>query len=413
MKRVLMIAYHFPPLAGSSGIQRTLRFAEHLPEFGWSPIILTVHPRAYEHTHAGLLAEIPPSVQVLHAPAWDASRHFSVARRYPRFLALPDRWASWRWGGIASGLLALRRYRPAAIWSTYPIATAHTIGSTLSRLGGLPWMADFRDPMAQDGYPTDPTQWQHYLQIEQRTIAQAAASTFVAPGALAHYRQRYPSYAERMHLIENGYDDSLAHSGEHAPSLNPGQLTLLHSGIVYPSERDPSHFFEALAQLRMQAPELFGRLRIRFRGAIHDDLLHALARQHHLEESIQICPITDYRNATREMQAADGLLLMQASNCNQQIPAKFYEYLSTRRPILTLSDPTGDTNMSARAAGLTACAPLDDTPAIVKLLHRFASTPDEGTHAREASIEAASRRARTATLAALLNTLVAHGSALE
>jgi hypothetical protein len=38
MKRVLMVAYHFPPLAGSSGIQRTLRFAQQLPDFGWEPI---------------------------------------------------------------------------------------------------------------------------------------------------------------------------------------------------------------------------------------------------------------------------------------------------------------------------------------------------------------------------------------
>ena len=40
MKKVLMIAYHFPPLAGSSGIQRTLRFAQQLPERGWQPIVL-------------------------------------------------------------------------------------------------------------------------------------------------------------------------------------------------------------------------------------------------------------------------------------------------------------------------------------------------------------------------------------
>jgi len=34
VKRVLMVAFHFPPLVGNSGIQRTLRFAQHLPEFG-------------------------------------------------------------------------------------------------------------------------------------------------------------------------------------------------------------------------------------------------------------------------------------------------------------------------------------------------------------------------------------------
>jgi hypothetical protein len=43
-----MIAYHFPPLAGSSGIQRTLRFVQHLPALGWQPLVLTASRQAYE-----------------------------------------------------------------------------------------------------------------------------------------------------------------------------------------------------------------------------------------------------------------------------------------------------------------------------------------------------------------------------
>ena len=50
MKRLMMVAYHFPPLAGSSGIQRTLNFVRHLPRFGWEPLVLTAHPRAYTRT---------------------------------------------------------------------------------------------------------------------------------------------------------------------------------------------------------------------------------------------------------------------------------------------------------------------------------------------------------------------------
>jgi len=46
MKRVLMIAFHFPPLAGSSGIQRTLRFVQHLPALGWQPLVLSAKPMA-------------------------------------------------------------------------------------------------------------------------------------------------------------------------------------------------------------------------------------------------------------------------------------------------------------------------------------------------------------------------------
>ena len=48
--KLLMIAYHFPPLAGSSGIQRTLRLVQQLPRHGWQPLVLTVMSLAYERT---------------------------------------------------------------------------------------------------------------------------------------------------------------------------------------------------------------------------------------------------------------------------------------------------------------------------------------------------------------------------
>src|SRR5690606_38220369 len=95
LKRVLMVAYHFPPLAGSSGVQRTLRFSSYLPEHGWEPIVLTTHPRAYSTTSSAQLDQIGSGIRVVRAPAWDTKRHISVGGRYPAFLARPDRWLSW------------------------------------------------------------------------------------------------------------------------------------------------------------------------------------------------------------------------------------------------------------------------------------------------------------------------------
>src|SRR5207302_10632679 len=57
VKRVLMVAYHFPPMNLSSGIQRTLRFAQYLPEFNWEPVVLTAQPRAYFSVSPASLAE--------------------------------------------------------------------------------------------------------------------------------------------------------------------------------------------------------------------------------------------------------------------------------------------------------------------------------------------------------------------
>ncbi len=80
---------------------------------------------------------------------------------------------SWRWTAVAAGLKLIRHYQPAVLWSTYPIATAHQIGAILHRCSGLPWIADFRDPMAQEGYPADPKTWQCYQEIEETAFRKA------------------------------------------------------------------------------------------------------------------------------------------------------------------------------------------------------------------------------------------------
>ncbi len=244
MKRVLMIAYHFPPLAGSSGIQRTLRFVQHLPAFGWEPIVLTAHPRAYDQTSADLVGEVPPGVHVERAFAVDAARHLAIGGRYPSFLARPDRWMTWRFGAVPAGMRLIRKYRPQAIWSTYPIATAHVIGDILRRRSALPWIADFRDPMAQDGYPEDPRIWRSFKAIEETAVRRARFSVFTTPGAAREYKRRYPDAAQRIVVIENGFDEEsfagLAAAGDAYEPLNAGAVTVLHSGIVYPSERDPT-----------------------------------------------------------------------------------------------------------------------------------------------------------------------------
>ena len=147
MPRVLMIAYHFPPLAGSSGIQRTLRFVQQLPRHDWQAAVLSTRALAYERSDADLDAEIPRGTVVARAWALDSARHLAVAGRHIGATARPDRWVSWKFDGVRHGLRLIRELRPAVLWSTFPIATAHLIAAALQRRTGLPWIADFRDPM--------------------------------------------------------------------------------------------------------------------------------------------------------------------------------------------------------------------------------------------------------------------------
>jgi len=377
-----MIAYHFPPFAASSGIQRTLGFARHLPAFGWEPLVLTAHPRAYEHRDSGHV-KLPAAMVVEPAFALDTARQLSLMGRYPGFAARPDRWISWWLGAVPKGLAMIRKYRPDAIWSTYPIATAHKIACTLQRLSGLPWVADFRDPMAQDGYPEDPKTWRSFRRIEEATLRRASRAVFVTEGAARMYRDRYADLpGGRIHVVENGYDEqSFADLGsqqaEQGP-LVPGKLTLLHSGVVYPSERDPTRFFAALARLAKERPQAASLLGIRLRASGHEALLRKLIEAAGVAHLVELAPAIPYRAALQEMLRADGLLVLQAANCNDQVPAKVYEYLRSARPIVGLTDPAGETAALLRRAGVDAIARLDSEEEIVSVLRRFLAQAARG-----------------------------------
>jgi len=396
-----MVAFHFPPQRGSSGIQRTLKFAHYLPALGWQPLVLSAHPRAY--ADAGGEAYQGPA-RVTRAFALDSARHLALRGRYSRWTALPDRWSSWLLGAVPAAWRLVRRERPRLIWSTYPIATAHLVGLAVHRLTGLPWIADLRDPMIDDAYPTDPWARRAASWVERRTVRHCARAVCTTPGAVRSYRQRYPDLPpERFCLIENGYDEEEFAQAAAAPRRSGGPFMLLHSGVVYPSERDPGALFAALARLARAGVLTPDNFRLVLRAPVHDDLLAGLAQAHGIGALVQIAPALPYRQALEEMLGADGLLVLQAANCNDQVPAKLYEYLRAMRPVLSLTDPAGDTAGLMRAAGIDTMAPLDDADAIAQALARFLALARAGRAplAPPAFVAAQARQARTVQLAAL------------
>ena len=74
-KGILMIAFHYPPCAGSSGLLRSFCFANDLLSHGWSPIVLSASPRAYAQTSDDLLQRIASGVRVYRAAAWDTAEN--------------------------------------------------------------------------------------------------------------------------------------------------------------------------------------------------------------------------------------------------------------------------------------------------------------------------------------------------
>jgi peptidoglycan/xylan/chitin deacetylase (PgdA/CDA1 family)/glycosyltransferase involved in cell wall biosynthesis len=399
--RALMVAFHFPPQAGSSGILRTLNFIKHLPRHHWEPSVLAVTPGAFEECRDDLVSDIPPQVNVIRARALDAARHLSIKGKYPQVFALPDRWASWWPAAVLAGRRAIREQSPHLIWSTYPISTAHLIGRSLARWGGLPWIADFRDPMINGDYPSNPLQRKVWQWLETAVLRDASRCVFTTERAAQTYRGRYPQWADKCVVIENGYDEgAFAGNQPNRQGAADHQLLLLHSGIIYPRDRDPGPFFAAVAQMLAQGQFNRETLRVRFRAPKHADEVLAMAVQHGLEDIVEVAPPIPYRQAIAEIMAADLLLVFQGSHFNTQIPAKIYEYLRSGRPILGLVDPTGDTAEQLRAFQGVLLADISESSSIAERLSEWQQNPSV-SHEAQVNAQLALRFSRELQVAAL------------
>lgn len=410
---VLYIAYHFPPILGSSGVHRTLAFTRHLDEIGWKVRVLTTSVAAYKNWHADQFAFIPKGIEVIRAYARDTSRHFACSGRYLGLMALPDLWQSWILGGLVSGLRAIRRDRPDVIVSTYPIASAHIIGYLLHRLTGTPWVADLRDPMAQEDYPQDPKKKRIFEWIERKIVRHARRAIVTAPGARDFYLHKFPDSEPSFWVtIPNGYDAKMFEGIAPSPdaAVEDGRRrVLLHSGVIYPSERDPSDLFAALAELKAEGAIDADTLEVRLRASGNDAWIGAKADELGIDDLVSLVPPIPYREALQEMTQVDGLMLLQAENCNYQIPAKAYEYIRVQKPVLALTPPEGDTGQLFADLDIADVASLHDRESIKTSIRHWLDSIGNADERKTdaATVERYSRQNQARVFADLLSDAVA------
>jgi glycosyltransferase involved in cell wall biosynthesis len=226
---------------------------------------------------------------------------------------------------------------------------------------------------------------------------------------MGSYRERYPQVpAAKFTVIENGYDEDGFDAGTFAAPVTPApagrRVTLVHSGVLYQSGRDPSAFLQAIATLKERGQAGAASLRVVLRAPGELDEVAALVARYGVGDVVEVAPPVPYHAALSEMLAADGLLVFQGTPFNTQIPAKIYEYFRARKPILGLVDTGGETACVLRAAGFHSLADMDDAEAIMPVLGRFIEEIGHGTAyvASEELVAASSRVHRAGQLAEVL-----------
>jgi glycosyltransferase involved in cell wall biosynthesis len=371
-RRVLLIAYLFPPLGGS-GALRPLKLAKYLPAAGWDPVVLTVgNPDWYYARDAELLQELPPEVEVLRAPMLRAAWVYrllnpcgwgpgdAVIRTY---LLHPDEQIGWLPGAVRRARQRLRLGDIEAIYSSSGPLTCHLVAKRVARAAGLPWVAEFRDEWLEAPNLPLPTRWHRAFHLRlERGVATAADQIVTMAPYFGRLLAKHGIPSDKLHTITAGFDPADVPNGRHA-GKHPERFTVVFSGVVYETF-PPDRLLRAVSELIDERAIEAQRLRLLFVGPWTID---PTLDPHGVARSTGFVP---RRQALGYMGQADLLLLLLSRERGVGvIPSKVFEYMATGTPILALVPPEAEVATLLRRTGTGYVADFAD-PGAIK--HAFA-----------------------------------------
>ena len=139
VRKLLLLAPHFPPCAAVA-VHRMLGLVRHLPAHGWESIVVAPPSVPHEPDDPALAALVPADTTTFLPAPHPGGYWGKINRRFA-----PD--MLWRWRMRQAALTAIRDHRPDVLVSSYPTEIIHELGLELKKRTGLPWIADFRDPL--------------------------------------------------------------------------------------------------------------------------------------------------------------------------------------------------------------------------------------------------------------------------
>jgi glycosyltransferase involved in cell wall biosynthesis len=275
-------------------------------------------------------------------------------RHYFGVMHIPDMRADWVRTAIPAGRRLISEWKPEIIFASAPPNTGLMVASRLARTHKLPWVADFRDLWVDNPYYSEPG-WRKRFDaiLEPRILRSAAGLVTVSPIWAEQLRRRH---RKDVTVVYNGYAEE--DFPPLAPRVDPGEiLTIRYMGSIYRGFRDPAALFSAIA---LMPDQLRTRINVEFFSDAGDAVFDAAAA-HRVENVVAVKPRVPYRRALALQMEADVLLLLQSSDQRDEgnLPAKLFEYLYARRPILFIGYERGVAArlVIERRAGLVSNSP--------------------------------------------------------
>lgn len=368
-KKILIITYYWPP-AGGPGVQRWLKFAKYLPDFGWKPIIYTPENPSYPLLDETLMKDIPENIEMVRTKIWEPYQlaeklnksnkkfkagQFDVGKNqsWKSKLSIwvrgnffiPDARVFWVKPSVTFLEKYLKENKIDTIVTSGPPHSLHLIGLGLkNKMPDLKWVADFRDPWTEISYykhlKLTKSSDKKHRQLESDVFKNADITLATSYTDAENFRKA----GANAFCITNGFDesDSSKKAVENKNSQIEKAFTLSYIGVLE-QLRNPENLWKALDELVKENAEFAADFKLKFVGRIDDKILHSIENSS-LKNHILNLGYLAHGKAVKEMQNSNLLLITNFPNESSRgiIPGKIFEYLASGKQILSFGPDKAD-----------------------------------------------------------------------
>jgi glycosyltransferase involved in cell wall biosynthesis len=364
-RRVLFIAYTFPPVGGA-GVQRTTKFVKYLPYSGWDASVLTASNPSVPVRDESLCRDVPTSTTIVRARTFEPTYSTKsalvngrsvgsralikrVVHRASAGLLQPDPQILWNGPAWIAGLRTLRTTPHDVIVASAPPFSSLLLGAALSSATNIPLLLDYRDEWGVSNM-----HWENrrlrgpsialQRRMEHYALRRASAVLATSPRSASELEAlcRAARAPAPVTHIFNGFDpedfEGVQGSG---PRPSNRRWRLVYTGTLY-SLMSPEPLLQAIERLAASRPDLAARIDLVFAGRRAPEQAQRLARVAGVCR-LETHEYVSHGEAIALMRSADALclLLSDLPGADRVIPAKLFEYIAVGKPILAVA-PEGD-----------------------------------------------------------------------
>ena len=366
MKKVLIISYYWPP-SGGAGVQRWLKFAKYLPDYGWEPHVYTPENPEAPAQDESLLNDIPKEVVVIKQPIFEPygfykkftgnkksvnagflSENKDSRKKFTEQLSIwvrgnlfiPDARKFWIRPSIKFLKDYIKKEKIEIVISSGPPHSMHLIAMELKKQLGIKWIADFRDPWTnidfyKDLMLTKAADRKHH-RLEREVLQTADEIITIGKTMALEFEQ---VRGRKVQVITNGFDTD---DFELLDKEASDEFVLVHVGSIN-ADRNHEIFWEGLKQVCEENTEFAKKLRIRFIGKLDYSVIESMER-HGLKKQFEQVDYVPHNEVNNYLINSNLLYLPLNNTPNSKgiLSGKFFEYLATGKPILGIGHPQGD-----------------------------------------------------------------------